>query len=425
MLIRLALIIEIISMVICIHRIYGKKLQWDILTIGLVVFLLIVLDTINTLHIDKMATCLVYVLMYLYCKLRFKNTYMRTGISIVLLTVTISSLQFICLTLFSLLMPENEIGRVLLADFGTLLCCQFLLSKMKIDSLLKNLRYSSRYVFLILTIVFFVVVFLLLQDKIFKGIRADMFLVTIPMALIVVFVIGKWNSSKKGIEQMEKELESNVHMQSSFESLLDEVRLRQHEFKNHIAAILSAHYTYKTYEKLVEAQNEYCDRLSRDNKYNNLLLIKNNILAGFFYEKFNEIEDDASEFVYKIQCGFESIHMPTYHVIEIIGILIDNAVEAVKNDEDKKISIEAYEDKKRYYFVIRNTHPYVTYALIEQWFQKGISTKGANRGIGLYHVKALCEEWNSNIRCENVMVNDKNWIQFTLEINKVAINDIC
>ena len=420
MLVRLALVIEIISMVICIHHIYGKKIQWDILTIGLVVVLLIVLDTINTLHIDKIATCLVYVLIYLYCKIKFKNTYTRTGIGVIFLTIIISALQFICLALSSLLLPENEIGRVLLADVGVLLCCQFLLPKMKIDGLLKNLRYSSRYVFLILTIIFFIVVLLLLQDKMLKGIQADMFLFAIPMILIVVWLIGKWNSSKKDIEQIEKELESNVHMQSSFESLLEDVRLRQHEFKNHIVAILSAHYTYKTYEKLVQAQNEYCDRLSRDNKYNNLLLIKNNILAGFFYEKFKEIEDDASGFEYKIHCAFENIQMPTYHLIEITGILIDNAVEAIKNDDDKMISIETYEDEQKCYFTIRNTHEYVTYTTIAQWFQKGISTKGENRGIGLYHVKTLCEEWNSNIRCQNVSADDKNWIQFTLEINKAA-----
>ena len=112
--------------------------------------------------------------------------------------------------------------------------------------------------------------------------------------------------------------------------------------------------------------------------------------------------------------------MPTYHIIEIIGILIDNAVEAIKNDADKLISIDAYEDDLICYFVIRNTHKYVTYTTMEQWFQKGASTKGMNRGIGLYYVKSLCEEWKCNIRCENVNVVDKNWIQFTLEINKAA-----
>ena len=420
MLIRLALVIEIISMVICIHHIYGKKIHWDILTIGLVITLLIILDVINTLQINKTATCLVYILIFIYCKLKFKNTFIRTGISVIFLTIIVSTLQFICLALFGLILPENEMARVLLADTGALVCCKYLLPKMKIDVLLKDFRYAGKVVLVILAIVSITVIFLLMQDKIFKGIRADMFIFTIPMALIVVLLIGKWNSSKKDIEQVEKELETNVHMQSSFESLLEDVRLRQHEFKNHMAAILSAHYTYKTYKKLVQAQSEYCNKLSRDNKYNNLLLIKNNILSGFFYEKFKEIEADAKEFEYKIHGTFGNIQMPTYHLIEIIGILIDNAVEAIKNDDDKMISIEAHEDEKRCYFLIRNTHEYVTYATIAQWFQKGISTKGANRGIGLYHVKTLCEEWDSNIRCENVFVDDKNWIQFTLEINKAA-----
>ena len=325
-----------------------------------------------------------------------------------------------CLTLSSILLPRNEMCRVLLADVGVLVCCQCLLPKMKIDSLLKNLRYSGKRVFGILAIISIIVALLLLQDKILKGIRADIFLFTIPMTLIIVLLIGRWNSSKKDVEQMEKELENNIRMQANFESLLEDVRMRQHEFKNHIAAIFSAHYTYKTYKKLVQAQSEYCNRLLLDNKYNNLLLIKNNILAGFFYEKFKEVEDDAYGFEYKIHGTFANIQMPTYHIIEIIGILIDNAVEAIKNDADKLISIDAYEDDLICYFVIRNTHKYVTYTTMEQWFQKGVSTKGMNRGIGLYYVKSLCEEWKCNIRCENVNVVDKNWIQFTLEINKAA-----
>lgn len=420
MLVRLALVIEILSMVICVHRIYGKRMQWDILTIGIAVAVLIVLDAINTLHMDKMATSIVFVLIYLYCKLKFQDTFLRTGISIIFLTIIMSALQFMCLTLSSILFPRNEMYRVLLADVAVFVCCQCLLPKMRIDSLLKNLHYSGKRVFGILAIISLIVALLLLQDKTLKGIRADIFLLTIPMILIVVLLIGRWNSSKKDIEQFEKELENNVRMQSNFESLLEDVRMRQHEFKNHIAAIFSAHYTYKTYKKLVQAQSEYCNRLLKDNKYNNLLLIKNNILAGFFYEKFKEVEDDANGFEYKIHGTFANVRIPTYHIIEIIGILIDNAVEAIKDDGDKLISIDAYEDDLICYFVIRNTHKYITYITMEQWFQKGVSTKGTNRGIGLYYVKSLCEEWQCNIRCENVNVDDKNWIQFTLEINKAA-----
>ena len=420
MLVRLALVIEIISMIICVHRIYGKRIQWDILTIGLAVALLIVLDVINTLHMDKMTTSIVFVLIYLYCKLKFQDTFLRTGISIIFLTIIMSALQFMCLTLSSILLPRNEMYRVLLADVAGFVCCQCLLPKMRIDSLLKNLHYSCKRVFCILAIVSLIVALLLLQDKILKGIRVDIFLLAIPMTLIVVLLIGRWNGSKKDIEQIEKELENNERMQLNFESLLEDVRIRQHEFKNHIAAIFSAHYTYKTYKKLVQAQSEYCNRLLQDNKYNNLLLIKNNILAGFFYEKFKEVEDDANGFEYKIHGTFANVQIPTYHIIEIMGILIDNAVEAIKDDDDKLISIEAYEDDLICCFVIRNTHKYITYTTMEQWFQKGVSTKGINRGIGLYYVKTLCEEWQCNIRCENVNVDDKNWIQFTFEINKAA-----
>lgn len=87
--------------------------------------------------------------------------------------------------------------------------------------------------------------------------------------------------------------------------------MRQHEFKNHIAAIFSTHYTYKTYEKLVQAQEEYCKKILDENKYNSLLLLGDKILAGYLYGKFQEAEDDGIEIDYKVASKIEKTQVPT------------------------------------------------------------------------------------------------------------------
>lgn len=68
--------------------------------------------------------------------------------------------------------------------------------------------------------------------------------------------------------------------------------------------------------------------------------------------------------------------------------------------------------------MIRNTYRYVPYSEIEQWFQMDYSSKGPGRGIGLFHIKTLCEEWNVDVLCENVFIKDKNWVQFTIGLKK-------
>ena len=86
----------------------------------------------------------------------------------------------------------------------------------------------------------------------------------------------------------------------------------------------------------------------------------------------------------------------------------------------KGISFSVAADEYSYYFKIRNQFAYVPYAEIEQWFKLGGSTKGEGRGLGLHHVKSLCNEWEMGIRCENIEIGQENWIMFTLIVKSAG-----
>lgn len=106
--------------------------------------------------------------------------------------------------------------------------------------------------------------------------------------------------------------------------------------------------------------------------------------------------------------------------LEALGILIDNAAEAYKDAGQGKVSFSVAADEDSYCFKIRNQFAYVPYAQIEQWFKLGGSTKGEGRGLGLHHVKTLCNEWEMSIRCENIEIGRENWIMFTLVVKSAG-----
>lgn len=111
--------------------------------------------------------------------------------------------------------------------------------------------------------------------------------------------------------------------------------------------------------------------------------------------------------------------MPIYHIIEMLGILFDNAIEAqTEKSETKRLMFQFEEQEMVYLFRILNPYPYVSYAEIESWFLQNNSKKGKDRGIGLFYVKKLCEEHNANILCRDVEREQENWIEMTLEIKK-------
>lgn len=274
---------------------------------------------------------------------------------------------------------------------------------------------------MVVFVVGIIALLLLVQSKGANLIRADMFVFVIPIIPLLIVLLRKWNNSQQTIYEMEKENVFNSHMKESYDKLVKDVCVRQHEFKNHLLATFSTHYTYKTYEQLVHAQEEYCNKIRRENKYNNLLLVENKIMAGYLYEKFQEIEADGICLEYSIRANWENISLPVYNLIEIIGILIDNAVEALKAIEDRMVVIDICENTEFCYFIIRNRCEYVPYSQIIKWFELDYSSKGEGRGIGLFYLKSLCEKWNCDILCENNEIEKNNWIQFTVSIPKSSL----
>ena len=419
MIMEIALVLELMSVVVCIYQINGQKVSVDISTGALFIALLIVYDYLNALQVSGVTDLLIYVLIYGFDKSRFGKSYVGAGIDILLLIIIIPAIQFICIVFLAILVPKEEETRTLLCNILVLFVCTYLLPKFKVDRVQKSISKGWKYARVLIAFVLPVIIILLLQDIFFQGIFVETFVFAIPISLVLLVMLGRWSEAEERIELMQDDLRVSKSMREKYDELVEQVRLRQHEFKNHLAAVFATHYTYHTYEKLVDAQTEYCNKLQRENKYNNLLLIENNILAGFLYGKLQEIEDDGVVIDYCIKANLKNLKVPEYRLIEVVGILLDNALDAVVEYEHKKqIELFIKETKDKYQFFVRNAYRYIPYEEIERWFQLHNSTKGRNRGIGLYHVKKVCNEWNMNIGCRNVIIDGENWIEFILEIDK-------
>lgn len=419
MLIRTTLVLEILSVIICIHCVYGKKVTLDIQTIILFLSLLLILELINNFQINGLSSVSIYVLILAYCKSKFKQSFLKTVISVLIFIIVLTILQFVCMVFVNGIIVDNEVLRTTVGNAVVLCICLWLMPKVGLDKLRDGIYRKCGT--LILVFGSMVVLIMLLQDKIFAGINIDFYVLTAPAMLMLLFWFGKWSIAQRKVEDMQQEIEISKNMQKQSEELLIKIRMRQHEFKNHLSAIFSTHYTYKTYEKLVKAQEEYCNELQNENKYNNLLVMGDSVLIGFLYGKFQQIEADGIQIDYKINTRIEKYAIPTYHLVEILGVLFDNAVEAIKESLVKeKIYFSVLTDETVYRFVVRNRFQYTPYSELEEWFRLESSNKGYGRGLGLYHVKQLCDELGCSIVCRNTEIDNKNWIEFTLIINKAS-----
>lgn len=418
MMLHIALAAEILATILCIHCIYGRKITCDVKTVGVILGILIILEVINFYKLGGISSACVYIVLFIYCRSEFKSHVIEVISSILLCTIVMTSTQFACMSLVNAAISERPLVRNAIGNLLVLGVCAVILPKCGLNRLRNILSRKNRYIMFLLGFMCVTIIVMLVQEKVYYKIQIVQFVLAIPAIFLLLLSTMKLYMACVENERVKKELDITVKTSEEYENLLTKVRLRQHELKNHIAAVFSAHYTYKTYEKLVKVQEEYCQKILDENRYNNLLLLGNNILVGYLYGKFQEAEDDGIALTYQIGAKIDEMEIPMYYVVEMLGILLDNAMEALKYSAEKEISFEAAESESEYIFSVRNPYHYTAYDEITEWFQLGRSEKGSGRGLGLYHLKRLCEEWHCDIECRNIEINQTNWIAFSLKIKK-------
>lgn len=233
-------------------------------------------------------------------------------------------------------------------------------------------------------------------------------------------ILGK----RKKIEILENEIRSYQMYIKPLEELVREIRTRQHEFDNHMNAILNMHYTIDNYEDLVKAQSEYIKEMYTENSRQLIALLKisDKILAGFLYSKILS----AKPYI-KIDLEVKSLDIISsiseHSLIEIIGTLVDNALEAATEDKPNVRMILASSHHKLI-FEISNETENLSLDEISKFFDKGYSTKNINEenrfegkhGFGLYNVRKLSKKYGGDVTVSLDYVDDKQFITFRVEI---------
>lgn len=425
---NICLLSEQVSILICIHCLYNQKMKLDIKTLSYLALYMIIMTSINYYSLPKVCTMVTYPLIFLYCGVKFGFKWRTIIINIVLYLLIIGGIQIVsalCYALafdiFSINQLYFEDEELLIINGEVLIFTMVLLPKLRISKLSIYLQDKERILVIFLIFCILLIVSILINYKVvdgFNGYQSLMLFISICLFCTLAGQLGKYKIKSKEIET---ELKMQQLYTESFHSLIDEIRLRQHEFDNHISAIYSLHYTCDSYEKLVKAQNEYSQAIIKENRYNKILKVGNPLLIGFLYGKFIEIEKLGIEISYQLNFQELNVGIPIYKLVEILGNMIKNAVEAMADFETKAMYVAVIEVNGIFEIEVRNKSPFIDYSQIESFFKKGYTKKGNNRGLGLYNVKSICNEYSLGIFCENKMIDNTNWFCIILKSKKETI----
>ncbi len=250
----------------------------------------------------------------------------------------------------------------------------------------------------------------------FLDLKTCILLSVIFMVIIVLILL--WKRDIAIYQKQEKELQMYRTYVKPLEGLIQEIRAKQHEFDNHLNAILNMHIMIETYDELVKEQSKYIRQIiqERDNNYLSLLKISDKVLAGFLYSKLMEFKNKIS--VVLIVGSHEILtNVPERDLIEVIGSLFDNAVEAC-NEDKRKLRLFLTSEEEHFIFEIKNEHEPLSIGQLSKFFERGYSTKqkDGKRGLGLWNVKRLVEQYRGELFVENEEIEGKNYICFRVKL---------
>lgn len=414
----LYVVFEAIAVLLLLHTLYGKKICWNIYSIAFVVIDYILMLATKLFGVNQNLSVMIYPLLAIYCFVQFKSKIQEIIVNIVLAVIMLLGIQLIPLLVFGIL-GELLIGyenvAIVISNLIILIIAIVLYKKVDLHTISLTFQRNSKLIGLILLLESTLVFLLIFQYKNAYGkVPIKYTVISGIMVLIIILCIHGLLYRIK-YQEKQAELEAYKTYSAAFSDLITQIRARQHEFDNHISALCNLHYICKDYDELVQEQSKYAKDVISNNRFHKLLVSGNPVIAGFLYGKLSSIQEQGIEVTYTFHISEFTSKIP----VELIGNLLKNAVEAVKTQQvEKQIHLSCTENENEFCLGVRNRSEKIPLDEMGRFFEKGYSSKGSGRGLGLYNVKEICEKYGVDIVCDNTEIDDKNWFLIEIHIKK-------
>lgn len=248
-----------------------------------------------------------------------------------------------------------------------------------------------------------------------------LYLISITVLLTVLFSLIKQTiENNKLTEQYDKLLE----FMKQYEQEAEKQRILRHETKNEFLAIKAKLYDKQKNKEVIE----YIDEILKDKielkqeEFAKFVYLPANGIKGLCYFKTQEAKDKGLNTSINISKRVENSNIYKLSVKEqrdlgkILGVFLDNAIEASLNSKAKEFGLEAYLNiKKECEIIISNS--YDGELEVDKIGKEKFSTKGKNRGHGLLLVNHLVSK-NDKFAI-NTKITNGLYIQ-TLTIKKIT-----
>ncbi len=243
--------------------------------------------------------------------------------------------------------------------------------------------------------------------KAINNLSAKKYIDSIYILLFFIFLIYLIIYNKYMVVKEVKKTEELLDMMTIYEKRIDEDRIIRHEMLNNLLALKSfKDKNSKDFDKTLDDFIMTCSNKSVGVK--NIYKLPSG-LKGIVYYKMNIASDKKINYNINISkqvnIKLEKENYKDYvSLCKILGIIIDNAIEASEKTKDKLLIIDSYNEKDDIVIEVTNSCKEKDID-VSSLYRKGYSSKGNNRGFGLYIARMLLKN-SKHLKMEQGCVNN-------------------
>ena len=217
------------------------------------------------------------------------------------------------------------------------------------------------------------------------------------------------------LQSTAKDLEQAQLYNKTLTILHDNVRAFKHDFNNIVQSIGG----YISSENIEGLRKYYSQLLADCKDSNNLNVLDPNVINepsiySLITSKYYKATELGITMNLEIFLDLTTINMKIYEFTRIFGILLDNAIEAAVECEQKEIKVHIYKDNShgRQLAIVSNTYKdkQIDTEII---YEKGYTSKPNNTGLGLWKVRQILKS-NNNLNLYTT--KDSEYFSQQLEI---------
>uniref|UniRef100_UPI003F82A6BD sensor histidine kinase n=1 Tax=Enterococcus innesii TaxID=2839759 RepID=UPI003F82A6BD len=229
-------------------------------------------------------------------------------------------------------------------------------------------------------------------------VRMNFFFFLLYLCLSILAFSFYYRTMNVKVEMIKKESDYQALMEytESMENQYKEVRKFRHDFQN----ILTSIDDYILSEDFSGLKNYYLNEIKPTSeeisdmnfKLTELQNMRQREIKSVLALKLITAQNAEIEVDLEVKEGIEDIPLDAIVLVRALGILLDNAIEALEELKTGKLTVAIFKNKQEIRFIIQNDCK-EHLPSIQQLKKEGFSTKGENRGLGLSNIKEMLDKY--------------------------------